>query len=274
MSKRNNTILLTAEERKELKRIVSKGTCAARTIKRANVLLNLNQRSGTNFNLTDLSHLLQVSLPTAGVLKTIGTYGLTPNGELLVKNADSEIRSFVESFIRKNTLQLPLNSYLCSTHKTRHNMNNTFTSTQMDLAPKTIPGSWHHCFNERCPLKDECLRFFSGQNLTPSTQIGLAIYPNALVNNACAHFVEKRIENLAWGFSRLFSQVKKVDDTPLREQIKHYLGGHGTFYRYKNGERKLTSEQQEWILQAFQERGYTLQHPIFDHYIQQYVFAG
>ena len=77
MSKRNNTILLTAEERKELKRIVSKGTCAARTIKRANVLLNLNQRSGTNFNLTDLSHLLQVSLPTINrIIKSYQDIGI------------------------------------------------------------------------------------------------------------------------------------------------------------------------------------------------------
>ena len=77
MSKRNNTILLTAEERKELKRIVSKGTCAARTIKRANVLLNINQRSGTNFNLTDLSHLLQVSLPTINrIIKSYQDIGI------------------------------------------------------------------------------------------------------------------------------------------------------------------------------------------------------
>lgn len=152
-------------------------------------------------------------------------------------------------------------------------MNNTLLSTPMDLDPKTIPASWHHCFNERCPRKDECLRFFTGKSLPPTLQIGLSIFPNALVGETCAYFAEKRIENLAWGLTSLFAEVKKIDERTLREQIKCYLGGHSAFYRYKRGEYKLNTKQQEWILALFQKHGYNFEKTIFDHYTSQYVFT-
>jgi hypothetical protein len=36
-----------------------------------------------------------------------------------------------------------------------------------------------------------------------------------------------------------------------------YLGGNGTYYRYDHGERLLTPEQQDWIINLFKQYGYT-----------------
>ena len=61
----------------------------------------------------------------------------------------------------------------------------------------------------------------------------------------------------AWGFNSLFEDVKHADYTPLRETIKNYLGSHTSYYRYHRGEKLLTPEQQQWILDLFAQYGYT-----------------
>ena len=50
-----------------------------------------------------------------------------------------------------------------------------------------------------------------------------------------------------------------------------YLGGNTTYYRYHNGERLLTPEQQEWIINLFRRHGYT-DELRFDEYRDLYDF--
>ena len=76
----------------------------------------------------------------------------------------------------------------------------------------------------------------------------------------------------AWGFDTLFVDVKQRDASPLRSAIKDYLGGNGTYYRYHNGERLLTPEQQDHILGLFRQRGYT-DNLRFDGYRDVYDFS-
>ena len=57
----------------------------------------------------------------------------------------------------------------------------------------------------------------------------------------------------------------------MRAEISRYLGGGGTFYRYRNGETPLMPEQQEWIKQLFARYGYT-EEVVFDEYKDVYRF--
>lgn len=65
---------------------------------------------------------------------------------------------------------------------------------------------------------------------------------------------------------------EEKDDTPLRDRIKAYLGGNTTYYRYHHGERLLTPEQQQWILDLFHRHGYT-DGLHFDEYRDLYDFS-
>ena len=54
--------------------------------------------------------------------------------------------------------------------------------------------------------------------------IGSDIYPNALQNGKCRFYVEKRVIRAAWGFRKLFLNVKHVDDTPRHPAIFRQSG--------------------------------------------------
>ena len=114
---------------------------------------------------------------------------------------------------------------------------------------RSVPCDWTLCFIQNCPLKATCMRYFVGE-----------------------HYFEKRVIRVAWGFSTLFSEVKRKDDLPLRNQIKEFLGGHGTYYCYMHGKKMLNSEQQAWILDLFRDYGYTT-NLVFDHYADVYDFG-
>lgn len=135
----------------------------------------------------------------------------------------------------------------------------------------SIPPTWKLCFNEPCPMKETCMRYFAGQHLPADKTTGPAVYPNALQKGKCKLFVEKRIIRSAWGFSKLFLDVKRVDDTPIRREIQEYLGSRTTYYRYMNGVLTLTPEQQNDIFDIFRAYGYIAKRD-FDGYIDRYAY--
>ena len=128
-----------------------------------------------------------------------------------------------------------------------------------------VPPSWHFCFCGECPQHEDCLHFIAGLHLPDDLTWGDAIFPTAYKNGSCRHYKQLRVVRAAYGFAPLFKEVKQKDYTLLRELMKQYLGGHGTYYRYNRGERLLTPEQQEWILQLFARYGYR-ENLTFEHY--------
>lgn len=117
--------------------------------------------------------------------------------------------------------------------------------TNILLTPEQIPPSYCRCFQSDCSKSDSCARFLAGKHLPEGWVTGPAVYPTARQGATCVCYKQTRIIHAAYGFRALFAEVKKKDDTPLRDRIKTYLGGNTTYYRYHNGERLLTPEQQE-----------------------------
>lgn len=138
-----------------------------------------------------------------------------------------------------------------------------------DLSYSDFPPSWKYCFLPDCPRQSECMRHLSATLLPAERTWGAAVYPTALSAAACPHFKAIRKIRAAWGFNTLFKNVKRVDDSPLRNAMKIYLGSHSTYYRYHNGKLLLSPEQQEWILNLFRSYGYT-EGLAFDNYKDGY----
>ncbi len=131
---------------------------------------------------------------------------------------------------------------------------NTILGTNFDFSD--VPVTWPLCFCEACPRHQECLRFLVGTHVPQKLTWGPAIYPSAYQGGDCPHYKQPRIIKAAYGFRLFFRDVKQRDYTLLRDQMKAYLGGHGTYYRYNRGERLLTPEQQQWIRDLFASHGY------------------
>ena len=139
---------------------------------------------------------------------------------------------------------------------------------------RKVPPSWQVCFLDDCPAKERCLRQLVGRHLPADRDFGPSVYPTMeLTKEGCRLFSAGEPKRMAWGFTTLFSEVKSRDEFRLRNSIKDYLGGHSTYYRYNNGERLLSEEQQAWIIRLFQKYGYTdgLQ---FDHYTYVYDYRN
>ena len=141
------------------------------------------------------------------------------------------------------------------------------------LTADQIPPSYNRCFQSDCPMADTCTHFLAGQHIPEGQTYGGAIYPTARQNGDCKHYKQTRAIRAAYGFKALFAEAKQKDGTALRNRVKEYLGGHGTYYRYLHGERPLTPEQQEWILGLFRRNGYT-ENLCFDSYREIYDFLS
>ena len=129
-----------------------------------------------------------------------------------------------------------------------------------------IAPGYQLCFLSDCPRHEDCLRYLAGQHVPAEPDWGPAIYPSMKRDeHGCRLFRTSQPKHMAWGFNTLFEDVKSKHEAGLRKAVKEYLGGHGTYYRYNSGEKKLDPEQQAWIIQLFQKMGYQ-SNLRFDHY--------
>lgn len=147
-------------------------------------------------------------------------------------------------------------------------------SDYSDFTYEMLPPSWLFCFLDGCPKAEQCIRHLSSTVIPDDKTVGFAVLPTALRplqgdRGTCTHFKQIRKIRAAYGFKTLFEDVKRKDDTPLRDQLKAYLGSHGSYYRYNNGTKLLTPEQQDRILSIFRRWGYT-ENLQFDHYKEVY----
>lgn len=132
-----------------------------------------------------------------------------------------------------------------------------------------LPSMWTYCFNEHCPQHNECIRFISGKYVDDTKDAGSAVFPNACRDGRkCRFFKQARIVTFAWGFKKLFYNVRQRDAATLRLNLKAFLGSHGSYYNYANGRCKLTPEQQQGVLNIFRKKGYT-ENLEFDHYVEE-----
>ena len=144
-------------------------------------------------------------------------------------------------------------------------------TNSMVIDMQQVPAGYVYCFNESCPLNEECLRWIASQRINPEIIIAKTVLPTILQQQQCPYYRKAETLHMAWGFNKLFAEVKSKDEASLRLEMKTYLGGNGTYSRYKLGRRLLTPQQQEYIINLFRARGYSdgLE---FDHYVDTYDF--
>ena len=98
-----------------------------------------------------------------------------------------------------------------------------------------VPSIITYCFTEPCPMKDKCIHYLSALYDKDKKDRGEAIFPNALKDGKCKYFAPLRVVKMAWGFDKLFAEIKVKDAPALRAKMREFLGSKGQYYRYKLG---------------------------------------
>lgn len=124
---------------------------------------------------------------------------------------------------------------------------------------KEIPNWWPVCGNRACEQQESCLRQHVYERMT-ETNVNewVCLMPTAWEGKSCEHFVDNKPQRIARGFSKMTSILHNREHRyQIRMAMTQYFGSKGTYYRYKDGMRKLSPEQQQWILALFSQYGYT-----------------
>ena len=144
-------------------------------------------------------------------------------------------------------------------------------TTDIVIDPRLLPAGYIYCFNDACPKHEMCLRWIASKQMDEKLTTAQTVLPKVLSMKSCPHYRKAELKRMAWGFDKLFAEVKSKDEAHLRNELKYYLGGNGTYSRYKLGRRLLTPTQQEHIIGLFKAKGYT-EGLEFDHYLTAYDF--
>ena len=135
------------------------------------------------------------------------------------------------------------------------------------------PKGYDLCFNSECSRRNECMHYHIGTLVPPHKEGGPAVYPAAWKSGKCTRFHEKKLVRMAWGFNGLYKNLTKHEATEARQQVRLYFNmGKGEYYRYHNGQKWLTPQQQEDIRKLVALYG-SLEGAEFDHYVIAYDFT-
>lgn len=101
--------------------------------------------------------------------------------------------------------------------------------------------------------------------------MGRAVFPDANLHGPCKHFMRVRVFQAAWGFSRLFDQVKHREVQPIKSAIMDVAGSRTSYYRVNHGDKHFSPEEQDAVTKIFKQYGYEA--PTYDHYAAEIGFA-
>lgn len=143
---------------------------------------------------------------------------------------------------------------------------------EVTLTVEQVPRSFNRCFQSDCPQAAECIRYLVREYVPEYVTNGFAVFPTARREGTCRWFKQTRVVQMAWGFSRLFDEVKAKDSSTMHKQLYAYLGSRMEYSRYHRGLKKLTPEQRQGIARLFRSHGYEAE-PVYDNYAYEYDFT-
>ena len=144
---------------------------------------------------------------------------------------------------------------------------------EKELTYQEVPTRFPLCFNHECAKNACCMHYQAGLLLPDDCHHGPAIYPTAWRNGECKYFREKRLVLKAWGFTHLYDNLPRKDKSAARQRVMSYISsGCGPYYRYHHGERLLSPELQEAIMNILATFGST-DGLRFDHYVEDWDFG-
>ena len=69
--------------------------------------------------------------------------------------------------------------------------------------------TWTYCFNQQCPLAQQCARYLSVTYKDPEHTIGYAVFPDAYHDDKCEHFLQLQLMKMAYFTAKSISVSTK-----------------------------------------------------------------
>jgi len=137
-----------------------------------------------------------------------------------------------------------------------------------------ISKRWALCSGNGCPRAAECLRHLAYSQAPADVSQWLCVVHTATADTPCSYYQKAEKKRMAVGMSRIFSGIcSRHLRHRLRVKISEYLGSKGTYHRYKQGQKMLNPEQQQWIQDLIHGAGVE-EEVVFDAYVDTYDFQG
>lgn len=138
---------------------------------------------------------------------------------------------------------------------------------------KEIPAWWAICQNRECKRADECLRYQAFRSMPKEVGSWKCILPKVEEDGTCRQYRKAEQTMLARGFKKMYASITSRDARhDIRMALTDYFGSKGSYYRYRDGERILNAEQQQWIIKLLSRYGMDGE-GCFDEYLAGYDFS-
>ena len=113
------------------------------------------------------------------------------------------------------------------------------------------------CFLDHCPLHEQCLRWLVGQYADPTLIIFRSINPRNphYANENCDMFRPNRKVVMKMGFKNMYHDMPGYMEHSIRSKLIS-LFGHRQYFEMRKGERLVTPDQQQQILDICRAEGW------------------
>lgn len=127
------------------------------------------------------------------------------------------------------------------------------------------------CFNEQCPLHEQCLRWQVGQQMPRDEKECQCVNPHfeGVATEQCPMFRSDEKVRWAKGMTNIFTDdmPKKVEKAVRQALETRYNRTY--FFEYRNGTRLIPPAMQEEIRNLFRQNGWT-EEVQFDDFVDAY----
>jgi hypothetical protein len=143
----------------------------------------------------------------------------------------------------------------------------------MNIDFNKIPSWWPLCPNAGCPQAADCLRHQALLQAPASVTHWPCLMPSAYNGTPCDYFIQARTVRLARGFADLMRGIRSRDTRHnTRMALTAYFGSRGSYYRYRDGERPLSPQQEQEVTAILRRNGITDEEP-FDEYFDTFDYT-
>ena len=133
-----------------------------------------------------------------------------------------------------------------------------------------IPFDYPLCLNERCPQADGCLRQLSVASMPAEKDCWSIIKRLATIKGDCPFFRSSRKVRYAKGFMNILDNLPYNQRRSIIVSLIAYFGQR-TYYRSRKGERLLTPDEQQAVLNIIKRHNATTSQE-FDGYEEDYLW--
>ena len=133
---------------------------------------------------------------------------------------------------------------------------------------KDAPSEYTLCINKQCPKSSDCIRYQAYLTLPKDVKTISVVNPGYAETNAesCSFHRPIQYKTLAFDFSKNFNDMTKKQESAFRMMGTAHFG-RSEYYRLRGGEKGITPEGQDYLLNLAKEVGFeTTRDQFFDSF--------